>query len=301
MSTDLSLRSVAAPTGVGLGLRGSFLAEVDAGAADGRVPFFEISPENHMRRGGPGPARLARVRERFPVLTHGLSMSLGGLEPFDPEYFADLRQFLAAFGNHGHGSDPWHSDHLCFCGTDGKQLHDLLPVPFTGTSARRIAARVREAADRLGRPMAVENISYYLPLGVPSVDEPEFIAELLERADCGLVLDVNNVFVNAKNHGFDARAWLARIPLARVVQLHVAGHEFWDDDAKTLIIDTHGAPVRAEVDDLLAWVIERTGPLPVLLERDNNIPALAELLAERDRLQTIYDQALARWHAKEAP
>lgn len=284
--SDLSPRSTA-PTGVGLGLRGSFIAEVDAGAADDRVPFFEISPENHMRRGGAGPARLARVRERFPVLTHGLSMSLGGLEPLDPEYFADLRQFLAPFADH------WHSDHLCFCGTDGKQLHDLLPVPFTSASARRIAARVREAADRLERPMAVENISYYLPLGVPSVDEPEFIRELLERADCGLVLDVNNVFVNATNHGFDARAWLARIPLNRVVQLHIAGHEFWDDDAKTLIIDTHGAPVRAEVDELLAWVIARTGPLPVLLERDNNIPALPELLAERDRLQTIYDHALA--------
>jgi len=288
MSSDLSLRSAATPTGVGLGLRGSFLAEVDAGEADGRVPFFEISPENHMRRGGPGPARLARVRERFPVLTHGLSMSLGGLEPFATDYFADLRQFLASFGDH------WHSDHLCFCGTDGKQLHDLLPVPFTGASARRIAARIREAVDRLERPMAVENISYYLPLGVPGVDEPEFIAELLERADCKLVLDVNNVFVNAQNHGFDARAWLARVPLERVVQLHVAGHEFWDDDAKTLIIDTHGAPVRTEVDELLAWVIERTGPLPVLLERDNNIPPLPELLAERDRLQAVYDQALAR-------
>ncbi len=286
--SDLSLRSAPAPTGVGLGLRGSFMAEVDAGAADGRVPFFEISPENHMHRGGARPARLARIRERFPVLTHGLSMSIGGLEPLDADYFATLREFLAPFGDH------WHSDHLCFCGVDGKQLHDLLPVPFTAASARRLAARVREAADRLARPMAVENISYYLPLGVPSVDEPEFIAELLERADCGLVLDVNNVFVNATNHGFDARAWLARIPLARVVQLHVAGHEFWDDVEQTLIIDTHGAPVRTEVDELLAWVIERTGPLPVLLERDNNIPALPELLAERDRLQAVYDQALAR-------
>lgn len=288
VTSDLSLRSAASPTGVGLGLRGSFIAEVDAGAADGRVPFFEISPENHMRRGGARPARLARIRERFPVLTHGLSMSLGGLEPLDPDYFAELRQFLAPIGEH------WHSDHICFCGTDGKQLHDLLPVPFTSASARRIAARVREAADRLERPMAVENISYYLPLGVPSVDEPAFIAELLERADCGLVLDVNNVFVNAQNHGFDARAWLARIPLARVVQLHIAGHEFWDDVRQDLIIDTHGAPVRAEVDELLAWVIERTGPLPVLLERDNNIPALPELLGERDRLQAIYDAALAR-------
>ncbi len=294
VTSDLSLRCAASPTGVGLGLRGSFMAEVDAGAADGRVPFFEISPENHMRRGGARPARLARIRERFPVLTHGLSMSLGGLEPLDPDYFAELRQFLAPIGDH------WHSDHICFCGTDGKQLHDLLPVPFTSASARRIAARVREAADRLERPMAVENISYYLPLGVPSVDEPAFITELLERADCSLVLDVNNVFVNAQNHGFDARAWLARIPLARVVQLHIAGHEFWDDDKQDLIIDTHGAPVRAEVEALLAWVIERTGPLPVLLERDNNIPALPELLGERDRLQAIYDDALARRDSERA-
>ena len=119
VTSDLSLRSAASPTGVGLGLRGSFIAEVDAGVADGRVPFFEISPENHMRRGGARPARLARIRERFPVLTHGLSMSLGGLEPLDPDYFAELRQFLAPIGEH------WHSDHICFCGTDGKQQHDL--------------------------------------------------------------------------------------------------------------------------------------------------------------------------------
>ena len=132
-------RPADAPTGVGLGLRASFAAEVDAGRADGRVPFFEVSPENHMRRGGPGPARLARIAARFPVLTHGLSMSLGGPDRYDPEFFADLREFLAAlpasFG------PRWHSDHLCFCGVDGKALHDLLPLPFTGASARRVAAR----------------------------------------------------------------------------------------------------------------------------------------------------------------
>ncbi len=299
----MSLRSSDAPSGVGLGLRGSFAAEVDAGAADGRVPFFEVSPENHMNRGGAGPARLARIAGRFPVLTHGLSMSLGGLEPLDPDYFAVLRPFLARFDPAGR---RWHSDHLCFSGIDGKVLHDLLPVPFTSASAKRISARVREAADRLERPMVVENISYYVPLGYyappgGALDEAAFITELLERADCGLLLDVNNVFVNAHNHGFDPREWLARVPLGRVVQLHVAGHEFWDDHEQTLIIDTHGAPVRSEVDALLAWVIERTGPLPVLLERDNNIPALPELLAERDRLAGIYDEALGRWRPNDAP
>ena len=281
------------PTGVGLGLRGCFAAQIDAGEADGRVPFFEISPENHMHRGGAGPARLARIAGRFPILTHGLAMSLGGLEPFDPEYFAQLRPFLDRVDE---TRTRWHSDHLCFCGVDGQALHDLLPVPFTSASARRIAARVREAADRLERPMAVENISYYVPLGKLELDEPDFITELLERADCSLLLDVNNVFVNAQNHGFDPRQWLAKIPLERVVQLHVAGHEFWDD-SETLIIDTHGAPVRNEVDALLARVVERIGPVPVLFEWDSNIPELPVMLAERDRLQTVYDAALGRWSA----
>ncbi|MBL9106487.1 MAG: DUF692 domain-containing protein [Myxococcales bacterium] len=282
-----------APTGVGLGLRASFMAEVDAGAVDGQVPFFEISPENHMRRGGRTPARFGRITERFAILSHGLSMSLGGTDPYDDEYFATLRRFLD-----GLGGERWHSDHLCFCGTDGRALHDLLPIPFTTAMAVRVAARVREAADRLGRPMLIENISYYAPLGVSAMDEPAFVTEVAERADCGLMLDVNNVFVNSRNHGFDPLDWLRRVPMSRVVQMHVAGHEFWDDD-EALIVDTHGAPVRREVDDLLAWVVERTGPVPVVLERDNNIPPLAELLAERARLQRVYDAALARRAAAE--
>lgn len=277
-----------APTGVGLGLRASFMAEVDAGAADGQVPFFEISPENHMHRGGRTPARFARITERFKVLSHGLAMSIGGPDPYDDEYFATLRGFLD-----GLGGDRWHSDHLCFCGTDGRALHDLLPVPFTTAMATRMADRVREAADRIGRPMLVENISYYMPLGASAMDEAEFVAEVAERADCGLMLDVNNVFVNSRNHGFDPLDWLRKVPIERVVQMHVAGHEFWDA-REAVIVDTHGAPVRREVDDLLAWVVERTGPVPVVLERDTNIPPLAELLAERARLAAVYDAALAR-------
>lgn len=277
-----------APTGVGLGLRASFMKEVEAGAADGQVPFFEISPENHMRRGGRTPARFGRITERFSIITHGLSMSIGGPGAYDDEYFATLRDFLDRLGG-----DRWHSDHLCFCGTDGRALHDLLPVPFTTAMATRMAARVREAADRLQRPMLIENVSYYMPLGASAMDEPQFVAEVAERADCGLMLDVNNVFVNSRNHGFDPLDWLRRVPLERVVQMHVAGHEFWDE-RETIIVDTHGAPVRREVDELLAWVVERTGPVPVVLERDTNIPPLDELLAERARLAGIYDAALAR-------
>lgn len=281
-----------APTGVGLGLRAPFLAEVDRGAADGRVPFWEIAPDNYVARGGGRPARLRRIAERFPILSHGLSLSLGGLDPLDDDFIAGLRGFFAAIPS------PWHSDHLCFSGLGGKMLHDLLPLPWTTASARRVAARVREVSERLERPMLVENISYYLPLACAPLDEAAFVVEVLERADCGLLLDVNNVFVNATNHGFDPLAWLSQVPLDRVVQLHVAGHEFWDEARRDLIIDTHGAPVRREVDELLAWVVERTGPIPVLLERDENIPPLAELLAERERLAGVYEAALGRFQAR---
>lgn len=275
-----------APTGIGLGLRARLLAPFAAGEADGAVSFVEVSPENFMHRGGRSPERLAQVADRFPVISHGLMMSLGGLHPFDDEYFATLRTFLDRY------DPPWHSDHLCFSSDATAVLHDLLPIPMTRRAAQRVADRVHEAEDRLGRSMAVENISWYMELGRPELDEADFICEVLERADCGLLLDVNNAFVNARNHGFEVDQWLERIPLDRVVQLHVAGHEPWDE---TLIIDTHGADVRDEVYDLMAWVIERTGPKPVLLERDNNIPPLPTLLEEVRRLDTVYQQALTRW------
>jgi uncharacterized protein (UPF0276 family) len=161
--------------------------------------------------------------------------------------------------------------------------------------ARRLAARVVEARDRHERPKAVEKNSWYMRVGASQTDEPAFLTEVLERADCGLLLDVNNVFVNAQNHGFDPYAWLERIPLDRVLQLNVAGHEPWDE---SLIIDTHGATVRDEVYALMAWVIERTGPRPVLLERDTNIPPLSELLDEIRRLDGVYQAAVTRWQAR---
>jgi uncharacterized protein (UPF0276 family) len=287
----------AVPTGIGLGLRARFLDRVAAGAADGVPTFVELSPENYMHRGGKNPARLEQVAARFPVICHGLMMSLAGTDPFDPEYFAFLKGFLDRW------DPPWHSDHVCWSGLDGTLLHDLLPVPFTSAVARRVAARVVEARDRLERPMAVENISWYMRVGAAGpglgpglrMDEPEFLTEILERADCGLLLDVNNVFVNASNHGFDPYAWLQRIPLERVLQLHVAGHEALDDG---LIIDTHGATVLDEVYALMAWVIERVGPRPVLLERDSSIPPLPELLDEIRRLDGVYQAAVERWQAR---
>jgi uncharacterized protein len=279
------------PTGIGLGLRAAFLGRVARGDADDAIAFIEISPENYMHRGGRVPHALEDAAQRHRVITHGLMMSLGGTDPFDSDYFSTLKAFLDRH------DPPWHSDHLCWSGLGGVLLHDLLPVPFTSRVAKRIAARVREARDRLERPMAVENISWYMRLGKSSLDETEFLTEILEEADCGLLLDVNNLFVNASNHGFDARAWLERIPLERVCQLHIAGHERMpelqdDPDGPTLIIDTHGADVRSEVQALLHWVIERTGPKPVLLERDSNIPPLPQLLEEVRQLDAVYQRAL---------
>lgn len=278
-------------SGVGLGLRWESLDEV-LGADEAtleRVRFLEVSPENYMRRGGYFPRALAQVAEKHRLVTHGLSMSLGGVDPFDEAYFAELRAFVARHGG------AWHSDHLCFSSHGGAALHDLLPVPFTAETERRIAARVREASDRLGRRMAVENISYYAVLGAPERDEPDWLAALLDRADCGLLLDVNNLDVNAENHGFDPIAWLERIPLERVVEIHVAGPE---PHASGVLLDTHGAPVRPSALELLRWVVERTGPVPVLLERDNQVPPLAELVAEVAAIDEVYVAALATRRAR---
>ena len=276
--------------GIGLGLRWEFLDEVLLASDDALrdIRFFEVSPENYMRRGGYFPDALARVGERRPITTHGLMMSLGSPDALDRTYLSELRGFLSHF----HGA--WHSDHLSFSGADGIMLHDLLPVPFTSKVAQHFAERIREASERLQRPLAVENISYYMTLGTPEMDEPEFISEVLERAGCGLLLDVNNLDVNAKNHRFDAYRWLERIDLDKVVEIHVAGPE---PHQSGMLLDTHGAPVEKDVYALLEWVLERTGPKPILLERDNNIPHFSELCSEVQSLQHAYDRGVGRWQS----
>jgi uncharacterized protein len=276
--------------GVGLGLRRELLDELlDLIDADDPllqpIAFVEVSPENFMRRGGFMPAAVDRVRGRFPVITHGLMMSLGGVDPFDDAYFAELRRYLGRVGA------PFHSDHLSFSGTGGRILHDLLPLPLSRASARHAAARAREAQSRLELPFALENVTHYLIPGEASLHEADFITDVLEESDTGLLLDVNNVYVNAQNYGFDARAFMARLPLGRVVEIHVAGHERYDEDE--LIIDTHGAAVIDPVLDLLSWAVARTGPVPVLLERDHAVPSMGELCAELSRVTIAYQRGLA--------
>jgi uncharacterized protein (UPF0276 family) len=287
---------------VGLGVRWEFLDELcervrDPAAAAPPLDFVEVSPENYMRRGGHYPAALAALGERYPVVTHGLTMSLGGTDPLGAEYLRDLRAFL------GGVRTPWHSDHLCFGAAGGRALHDLLPVAFKRASVPRIADRIRRARDALGVPLAVENVSYYWHPGRQEMSEAEFLARVCDAADCGLMLDVNNAFVNATNFGFDVDAWMREAPLERVVQIHVAGHEWFAVDERGLgdaraphepgamIVDTHGADVPDPVLALLGRVLARTGPVPVVLERDQNVPDLDGLLAEVARIRAVVDSA----------
>jgi uncharacterized protein (UPF0276 family) len=279
--------------GVGLGLRWQFLDEVLAGldvpGALAPIDFFEVAPENYMRRGGYFPAMLARIAERFPLLSHGLTLSVGGADPLDGAYLAELRRFLGRY------RPALHSDHLCFCGIDGLQSHELLPLPFTVEAARHAASRIRAAQGFLGRPIAVENVTYYLVPGAREMDEATFLNEVLEGADCGLLLDVNNVYVNAQNHrDHEPIELLSRLPLERVAGLHVAGHERRDGR----LVDTHGADVPDPVHALVEWVIARAGPLPVVVERDHHIPPFAELLAEVARVRAAYDRGLRAFESR---
>jgi uncharacterized protein len=278
--------------GIGLGLRWALTDDI-LERPPPELAWLEVAPENYMRRGGRFPAALSACAERWPIVTHGLTMSLGGIDPLDPDYLRTLASFAREIGT------PWHSDHLCFGIVDGVALHDLLPLPFSQRSAEYVARRVVEAQDALGLPMAVENISYYAqprtgasdPHGDTDMDEADFARSVVEIAGCSLLLDVNNVYVNSKNHGFDARKMIAKMPLERVVQIHVAGH---DESDPELIVDTHAEPVKNDVYELLAFALEMTGPVPILLERDDNFPSWEELCRELGRLDAILRDSVGR-------
>ena len=218
-------------------------------------------------------------------------MSLGGVAPLGAGYLRELGAFVREVGS------PWHSDHLCFGSVSGAVMHELLPIAFDEATVARVVDRVRAAQDALGVPMAVENISFYLHPGARGMSEPEFLSRVCEGADCGLLLDVNNAYVNAQNFAFDVTEWMRAAPLGRVVQLHVAGHEWFDeadfvDGAKgRIILDTHGADVIDPVLALLADVLRVTGPVPVLLERDQNFSDLDALLAEVARVRAVVSAA----------
>lgn len=267
--------------GFGLGLRKPhYAAFLEHRVA---VDFVEVISENFMVDGGRPRQILREIRERYPVALHGVSMSVGSAEGVDTAYLARLRALVDEV-------DPlFVSDHLCWTRTSGFNSHDLLPLPYTEEALAVVSANVARAQDALGRTMLIENPSSYLAFAGADMTEWEFLGALAERTGCGLLLDVNNVFVSAANHGFDPIAYLDGIPAARVRQIHLAGHS----QGSELLIDTHDSPVCASVWDLYAHVLPRLGPVATMIERDDDIPPLHELLAELDVARGIDALSLA--------
>jgi uncharacterized protein (UPF0276 family) len=254
--------------GFGLGLRkphyGAFLE------GNVEVDFVEVISENFMIPGGQPKRILKEVRDRYPIALHGVSMSVGSADGLDANYIAQLRQLIDDI-------DPlFVSDHLCWTRIDGFNSHDLLPLPYTEEALAVVATNVLRAQERLGRTMLIENPSSYIAFDSSSMTEWEFLAALCDRTGCGLLLDINNVFVSARNHGFDPLAFLDAIPADRVRQIHLAGHT----SGEAMLIDTHDRPVATSVWNLYSHVMPRLGPVAVMIERDDDIPPLTELLGE---------------------
>jgi uncharacterized protein (UPF0276 family) len=248
------------------------------------VRWFELISENFMVEGGRPRQVLETVRENYPVALHGVSLSLGSDEPLVPSYLDRLATLVDAV-------DPWVvSDHLCWTRLSAHNSHDLLPLPFTEEAVEVTAAKIRQVQDRLGRQMLVENVSTYLRFAGSTLSEWEFVAAVAQEADCGLLLDINNVYINSRNHGFDPEDYFAGLPVERVRQYHVAGHE----DHGDTILDTHDQPVTEDVWDLLRMAVRRFGPRPTILERDDHVPPLAEVMAEADVAQGILEEEARR-------
>ena len=265
--------------GVGVGLRPKHYAQIlETPDAKGLgIDFFEAISENYMVPGGRPRRVLEEVRARFPVTLHGVSLNVGSADPLDAGYLAELAELVSRT------QPALVSDHLCWTGVGGHNLHDLLPLPCTEGAATHVAERLRRVQDRLGRTIALENVSSYLAYRDDEMPEWEFLARIAERADCGILLDVNNVFVSAHNHGFDPEQYLRAIPAERVFQIHLAGHS----ESGALLIDTHDHPIRDEVWALYETAVRRLGPVSTLIEWDDRIPGLEVLAAEAARAQRI--------------
>lgn len=260
-------------TGAGLGLRRSLLEALSS--ADDTVDFMEVAPENWINVGGRFGRQLREYTERYPLLCHGLSLSIAGPADLDWELLKNIKQFMR---DH---QVRCYSEHLSYCSDDG-HLYDLLPIPFTGDAVKFVANRIRQVQDFLEQPMAIENISYYAA-PQQELSEIDFICAVLEEADCDLLLDVNNIYVNSINHGYDAEDFLAALPGDRIAYGHIAGHFV---EAEDLLIDTHGADVIDPVWRLLDSAYQHFGVFPTLLERDFNLPPVNELLAEVNTIKT---------------
>jgi uncharacterized protein (UPF0276 family) len=265
--------------GFGLGLRPPHYQDVVDGAP--RVDWWEVISENFLVAGGNPRRVLRQVRERWPVVLHGVSLSIGSVDPVDDDYLARLAALVAEV------DPPIVSDHLCWSALGGHAGHDLWPLPYTDEALDVVVAKVGRVQDRLGRRILLENPSSYVTFAASQIPEAEFLAEVARRADCGILLDVNNVYVSSTNHKWDPAEYLAAIPVDRVGQIHLAGHS----DHGSHLLDTHDHPVCDEVWALYGDAIARFGEVASMIERDDHIPALAELVEELDRARQVAAEA----------
>jgi len=264
--------------GAGLGYRREMSDEIqDVLASD--IDFLEIAPENWMRLGGQFEKQLLTLSERKPISTHGLSLSIGSPDPLDVDFVQELKRFFQKF-NISH-----YTEHLSYCSMNG-HMYDLMPIPFTSEAVQHVSERIRRVQDILEQQIAIENVSYYLAPG-QELSEVEFTSAVLAEADCKLLLDVNNVFVNSINHKYDAREFIKNMPTERILYGHIAGHY---DEAEDLKVDTHGCDVKEDVWELLRFAFECHGTFPTLLERDFNVPPFKQLLDEVNQIKNIQYQ-----------
>lgn len=261
--------------GYGLGLRTEHFDAVLNENPD--VDWFEIISENFMVAGGKPRYYLDAIRARYPLAMHGVSLSIGSTDPLDLAYLSELKQLAR------HVEPIWISDHLCWTGNGGINSHDLLPLPYTEQAIAHVVSRITQVQESLGREILIENASTYVSFANAEMDEATFLGEIVRRSGCRILLDVNNIYVSSRNHGFDVDTYVAALPADRIWQIHLAGHSDYGD----YVIDTHDHPVCDEVWALYARTIERVGPVTTMIERDDHIPALAELVAELDQARKI--------------
>lgn len=247
------------------------------------VDWFEILSENYMVPGGKPLHVLDRIRDQYPVVMHGVSLSLGSTDPLNMDYLKGLKHLAQRV------EPRWISDHLCWTGVDGTNLHDLMPLPYTQEALEHVVARISRVQDYLGRQILIENVSTYLSYRESELAEWEFLRAVAEQADCLLLLDINNIYVSARNHGFDPLDYLDQVPADRVYQHHLAGHS----DEGAYIIDTHDEPVVDSVWDLYAEAVKRFGSVSVMIERDDNMPSFQELFDELAQARRIHGDVTA--------
>ena len=274
--------------GHGVGLRTQHFPSLWDGTA--RVDWFEVISENFMIRGGRPLAALEKAREIAPLVLHGVSLSLGSTDPLNEAYLDDLRTLIRRF------EPAWVSDHLCWGSVGGHYAHDLLPLPCTEEALDHVVQRVQAVQERLGRRILIENVSSYLTFAHSAMPEWEFLVQIAERADCGILLDVNNIYVSATNHDFRAEDYIAGVPADRVGQIHLAGHS----DMETYLFDTHDGPVITPVWDLYRLAVRHCGRVSTLIEWDDKIPEFDILCAEAERARAIESEVLGLRYAQSA-